>query len=622
MKSSFFFIKRASIKQTSFWAASLLAGVLIGLNPSAVAKPITVTAIGHNSEARYINAPYLPYANPMAPKGGTLSLSALGTFNSANPWMTTGLAMSGTDYMYDTLLTGSLNESFVMYPQLAEKVTYDPEDTSWIIYHINPKAKFWDGSPVTGNDVKATFDAYLNKGLMQVRSYLSGVDKVEVIDKYRVKFHFKSAENKEILLTVGQFPVFKQSSIEKDFEKLSLTPLMGSGPYQLYAVEQGRSVTYKRDPNYWGQQVMANKGRFNFDYIKYIYYGSDEIALEGFKVGQYHFRQESSARKWTTAYNFPAAKAGMIKKEAIVTKNPVPMQALVMNLRHKIFSDIRVRQAMTEAFDFELMNNTLFYNQYERLNSYFHGSELAATGTPNAEEYAVLKPLLPKLDPIQRQAAVADWHLPKSDGKGYNRQALLSARKKLLQAGFYYKDMALYQPDGHRAKFEILIADDKMTRVLLPYVRNLKKLGFDASIRQVDSPQYLERLRRFDYDMIIAGFPQSTSPGSEQSYMWGSQAAEEQGNQNYSGIKNEAIDAVISKLIKADNREEIVLYTKVLDRLLRAGYYMVPMYGSTSTRVVYWDKYRHNQTLPDNALGIDYWWVDKSADSIIAKYLK
>lgn len=236
-------------KQNAFFASILLSALLLSLTPSVHAASITVTALGHNSEARYINAPYLPYANPNAPKGGMLSQAAMGTFNSANPWMTTGVSMSGTDYLYDTLLAGSLSESFVMYPQLAEKITYDPDDTSWIIYHINPKAKFWDGSAVTSEDVQATYEAYLNKGLMQLRSYLAAIDKVEVIDKRRVKFHFKSSENKEILLTVGQFPIFKKASVEKDFEKLSLTPLMGSGPYQLHHVEQGRSVTYKRDPN-------------------------------------------------------------------------------------------------------------------------------------------------------------------------------------------------------------------------------------------------------------------------------------------------------------------------------------------------------------------------------------
>ncbi|PNK59731.1 extracellular solute-binding protein [Psychrobacter sp. FDAARGOS_221] len=619
-------MKRRNPKGTAVIGFKAIAALLIttaaSVIPTAMADPVTVSALGHNTKAAYTSAPYMPYANPNAPKGGVLSQSAIGTFNSANMWMTTGIAMRGTEYLYDTLMTGSLDESFVMYPQLAEKVTYDPEDTSWIIYHINPKAKFWDGSAVTAEDVEATYDAYLNKGLMQVRSYLSAIESIEVIDTHRVKFHFASADNKEILLTVAQFPIFKKASVEKEFETLSLKPMMGSGPYQLDHVEQGRSVTYRRDPNYWGQQVMANKGRFNFDYIKYVYYGSDEVALEGFKVGQYHFRQESSARKWATAYNFPAVKAGLIKKESISSHNPVMMQALVMNLRKPLFADIRVRQALTDAFDFELMNKTLFYDQYERLESYFHGSELAATGEPSEREKQMMAPLLDQLDPVQKKYALSEWQLPKSDGKGYPREALLQAREKLLEAGFYYQNMKLYQPNGKPAKLEILIADDKITRVLLPYVRNLKKLGFDASIRQVDSPQYLERLRRFDYDMIIGGFPQGLSPGAEQSYMWGSQAADEVGNQNYSGIKNEAIDEVINKLILAEDREQIVLYSKVLDRLLRAGFYMVPMYGTSNTRVVYWDKYRHVDKLPDNGVGLDYWWVDGEAESKVNRYLK
>ncbi|WP_225735379.1 ABC transporter substrate-binding protein, partial [Psychrobacter sp. FME5] len=238
--------------------------------PVSIAAPITTTALGHNSTTEYIDVPYMPYANPKAPKGGTLSLDARGTFNAANKWMTTGVAMVGTDYLYDTLMTGSLNEAFTMYPQLANKVTYDPDDTSWIIYHINPAARFWDGSPVTSSDVKATYDAILNKGPMYIRSYLGDIKDVEIIDKQRVKFVFKSDENKEILLTVGQFPVFAKSSIDTDFEKITLTPLMGSGPYKLGRVDAGRAVSYVRDPNYWGRDLMVNRGRYNFDMIKFV----------------------------------------------------------------------------------------------------------------------------------------------------------------------------------------------------------------------------------------------------------------------------------------------------------------------------------------------------------------
>ena len=608
-------IKNAMLK-------AVLLTITISWIPASIAVPITTTALGHNSPTEYIDAPYMPYANPNAPTGGTLSLDARGTFNAANKWMTTGVAMVGTDYLYDTLMTGSLNEAFTMYPQLANKVTYDPEDTSWIIYHINPAARFWDGSPVTSSDVKATYDAILNKGPMYIRSYLGDIKDIEIIDKQRVKFVFASDDNKEILLTVGQFPVFAKTSIDADFEKISLTPLMGSGPYKLGRVDAGRSVSYIRDPNYWGRDLMVNRGRYNFDMIKFVYYQSDEIAFEGFKSGQYRFRPENKASNWATGYNFPAVKAGMINKESINSENPVPMQALVMNMRRPIFQDIRVRQALTAAYDFEWMNKTLFHEQYERLQSFFHGSELAATGTPSAAEMQVLSPLLSKLEPIQRQAVLAEWQLPTSDGSGFNREGLLQARQLLLDAGFYYDDMQLYQPDGALAQIEILMTGETMGRVLLPYIRNLKRLGFDATLRQVDGPQYYERVRRFDYDMVVDVFAQSLSPGAEQAAFWGSAAADEPGNRNTVGIKNTVVDEITVALANAENRDEIVLYTQVLDRLLRAGHYLVPLYGKSGTNVAYWDQYRHTEKLPTNAVGIDYWWVDKEAEARINKYLR
>ena len=608
-------IKNAMLK-------AVLLTITISWIPASIAVPITTTALGHNSPTEYIDAPYMPYANPNAPTGGTLSLDARGTFNAANKWMTTGVAMIGTDYLYDTLMTGSLNEAFTMYPQLASKVTYDPEDTSWIIYHINPAARFWNASPVTSSDVKATYNAILNKGPMYIRSYLGDITDIEIIDKRRVKFVFASDDNKEILLTVGQFPIFAKSSIDVDFEKITLTPLMGSGPYKLGRVDAGRSVSYVRDPNYWGRDLMVNRGRYNFDMIKFVYYQSDEIAFEGFKSGQYRFRPENKASNWTTGYNFPAVKAGLINKESISSQNPVPMQALVMNMRRPIFQDIRVRQALTAAYDFEWMNKTLFHGQYERLQSFFHGSELAATGTPSAAEMQVLSPVLSKLEPLQRQAVLAEWQLPTSDGSGFNREGLLKARKLLLDAGFYYDDMKLYQPDGKLAQIEILMTGETMGRVLLPYIRNLKRLGFDATLRQVDGPQYYERMRRFDYDMVVDVFAQSLSPGAEQAAFWGSAAADQPGNRNTVGIKNTVIDEITAALANAENRDEIVLYTQVLDRVLRAGHYLVPLYGKSGTNVAYWDQYRHTEKLPTNAVGIDYWWVDKDAEARVNKYLK
>lgn len=595
--------------------------LLLSITSTSHAEIISTKALGHNSTAEYIDAPFMPYANPEAPSGGTLSLDARGTFNAANKWMTTGVAMIGTDYLYDTLMTGSLNEAFTMYPQLATGVTYDTEDASWIIYHLNPKAKFWDGTPVTSSDVKATYEAILTKGPMYIRSYLGDIKEVQIIDKQQVKFVFASSDNKEILLTVGQFPIFSKTSIDADFEKITLTPLMGSGPYKLGRVDAGRSVSYLRDPNYWGRDLAVNRGRFNFDIIKFIYYQSDEIAFEGFKSGQYRFRPENKASNWATGYNFPAVKAGMITKESISSQNPVPMQGLIMNMRRPLFQDIRVRQALSLAYDFEWMNKTLFHSQYERLQSFFHGSELAATGIPSTTEMQVLTPLLSELEPIQRQGVLADWQLPTSDGSGFNRDSLLKARQLLLDAGFYYQDMKLYQPNGKPAQIEILMTGDTLGRVLLPYIRNIERLGFEANLRQVDGPQYYERTRSFDYDMTTDVFAQSLSPGAEQAAFWGSAAADEPGNHNTIGIKNPAIDKVVEALGDAESRDEIILYTKVLDRLLRAGHYLVPLYGKSGTNVAYWNQYRH-ATLPTNAVGIDYWWVDKEAEAKVNSYLR
>ncbi|PID37656.1 MAG: ABC transporter substrate-binding protein [Pseudomonadales bacterium] len=540
-----------------------------------------------------------------------MTRQARGTFNSANGWIDTGVAMAGTEYLYDNLMISSHNEAFTQYPQLAQKVTYDPDDSSWVIYHINPKAKFWDGSEVTAEDVKATFDAILTKGLVYIRHYLEEVDKVEVLDKHRVKFHFKSDTNKEIPLTVGQFPVFKKESIDKQFETVTLEPLIGSGPYQLDKIDAGRSVSYKRNPNYWGKDLMVNKGRYNFDTIKYIYYLNDEVAFEGFKAGQYTFREENKARNWATAYNFPAVQSGNVVKETIDKRTPTPMQGFVMNTRKPLFQDVRVRQALTYAYDFAWTNKSMFYGQYVQPLSYFYNSEMEAKGKPSPEEMAVINQLKPLIAKDQYQTVISDWKLPVSDGKGYNREGLLMARNKLLEAGFHYNNGKLFTKTGKPAKIEMLLTSGSaLTRIYLPYVRNLRRLGFEVSVREVDRPQYYERLRNYDFDMTTAVYAQSMSPGAEQTAYWSSESAEQAGNRNYAGIKDPAIDKAIELLIASKNREEIVLYSKVLDRLLRAGYYLVPMNGKSNSTVAYWKQYKHAEH-PLNQMDVDYWWVEE-----------
>ena len=587
-------------------AALLMIGASLGQD--ALCKLTHSQTITLGEAPLYQGAKHLPYADPNAKKGGTLSTSAQGTFNSLNPFINKGTPAAGVFNLYDTLMTGSLDEVSVMYPQLASGVTYDDSDGSWIIYHLDKRAKFWDGSPVTAADVKASFDAIMTQGLMSWRSYLADIDQVMVIDAHTVKFTFKQADNREIAMLVGQMPIFAKSSIDQGFDKVSLTPLMGSGAYQVGRIDAGRSITYKRDPKYWGQALMVNVGRFNFDEIKYVYYQSDEIASEGFKTGQFGFRVDNRARNWATGYTFDAARQGKIIKESIANHNPTPMQALVMNLRRPIFSDIRTRQALNLAFDFEWMKPVIFYGQYERLHSYFHGSELAATGKPSADELAILRHL--PLNDFEKTAIDGVPTPSISGGDGFNRQNLLRARQLLLDAGFYYKQGKLYTPTHAPFEIEFLVNSDTLNRVLLSYARNLKRLGIDLHIRQVDGSQYLERTRNFDYDMILDIFAQSSSPGAEQAYLWGSAAADEAGNQNSIGIKSQAIDQLISELVKSKTRQELITHTKVLDRLLLAGHYVVPTYGSSTTNVAYWHQYHHPRYHPKYAIAIEYWWQE------------
>lgn len=605
---------------------SYLAALCLLSGMQLAAKPITVTALAHNDTPKHIHAQVLPYANPNAPKGGTLSRWANGSFDSFNNMIDKGQSATGLYYVYESLMQGSLDEAFSMYPLLAEKVTYDPNDASWVIYHINPKARFHDGSPVTAEDVQFTFDKLLTEGAMFYKNYLAGIKKVQPLDTHRVKFTFKNAKNLEMKLLVGQISIISKKYFSKHkFNAVSLEKPMGSGAYKIKDFQAGRSITYERDPNYWGKDLLINKGAYNFDKIVYRYYRSSEIAFEGFKAGQYIYRQENKSRNWAVNYDFPAVKKGMVKREEIKDHSPIAMQAFVLNNRRDIFKDVRVRKAVTLAYDFEWMNKTLFYNLYERLHSNFQSSELEASGKPSAAELSIIKPLLTHMPKQQQQDVLKPLAMAKSDGTGFNRNNLLQARKLLLAAGFTYKKhlgkTVLYQPNGKLAKIDMLNYTADLNRIFLPYVRNLKRLGFTVNIRLVDIPQFIARSRDFDFDVLLGQFPQSLSPGQEQMDFWSSVSAKQSGSRNSAGVSNKAIDIVIDKLTHASNRKELILYAKVLDRLLITGYYYVPTYGKSAKFVAYWKNLRHPKQLPKYDVGINYWWINKKADAEVAAYL-
>ncbi|AOA58886.1 extracellular solute-binding protein [Acinetobacter larvae] len=576
----------------------------------------------HGETPRYLGVGAMPYANAHAPKGGILIRSAPGTFDNLNSMNGAGSYTEGVNFLFDSLMARSLDEAGVMYPLLAEKVSYDADNLQEIIFHLNPQASFSDGSPVTAEDVQFTFEIYQSKANLGLQMYISDLAKTEVLSKYQVKMIFKSKHNTELPSILAELPIYSKADWQnKDFSRISLSPILGSGPYVIARIDPGRSITYKRNPQYWARDLAVNRGRYNFDYLKYIYYRSTEMSYEGFKAGQFSLREENSAKRWMTGYQFPAAQQGLIEKYQHRSRNPVTTQSYVFNMRRAPFDNILLRQAISYAYDFEWMNKSMFYGQYQRLNSFFQNSELAATGPASAAEREILTPYLRQLNPVQRAGVLIDWQAPVSDGSGYNRAALLQARQLLQQAGYQVKQGRLVDGKGQALQFEILVHQQNLIRTMMPFVRNLKKLGINATVRQVDVPQYLERIRRYDFDMTSLAMPQSLSPGNEQAQMWGSQAADEIGNYNLSGIKNPVIDQVIAKIIQAPNREQQVLYTKVLDRLLRAGYYQILGYSKADSWFVSWKMYQRPQRAPQLSSGIEYWWSDPQQAARVVGYL-
>ncbi|ENX01989.1 hypothetical protein F899_01167 [Acinetobacter sp. CIP 101934] len=583
----------------------------------------TTPYIAIHSQPKYAGLTHLPYANPAAPKGGYLSQSANGTFDNLNAMNGKGTAADGVEYLFDTLMVSSLDEPGVMYPLLAEKVTYDPKKTAYVIYHLNPKARFSDGTPVTAEDIKFSFDTYTSKGNPGLQMYLSDLDKTEVLSRYQVKMSFKSNNNSEMPLILAQMPIYSKKNWQgKDFNRITMQPILGSGPYLIESIDAGRSISYKRNPNYWAKDLPVNRGKYNFDRLKFVYYRNMDVGFEGFKSGQYTVHQEYTARKWVTEYNFSAIKDKMVVKYNFNHENPIPTQSFVFNTRRAPMQDIRFRQALTYAYDFEWQNKALFYGQYHRLQSYFANSELEAKGMPSAEELAILKPYLAKLDPIQRVGVLKDWKYPVSDASGFNRKNLLVARELLLEAGYRYHNAQLTDPKGKPIRLEFLIHQDGLQRTLMPFIRNLKRLGITVNIRHVDVPQYIERMRSKDFDMTTNVLPQSLNPGNEQAQFWSSASADQPGNYNYAGIKNAVIDDAITKVIQAPDRQQLVIRTKVLDRLLRAGYYQIPTYGKGGNWYAYWNMYEQPKIKPKLAVGFDFWWSNPQKAAQVSQYLR
>lgn len=554
------------------------------------------------------NFRYFGYVNPHAPKGGKIKYGIEGTFNSLNPYILKGTSATGLEMLYDTLMVSSADESFSEYGLIAKSIEV-AKDRSWVIFNLRPEAKWHDGSPITAVDVVFSFNTLKTKGHPIYRNYYRDVVKADALGLYRVKFTFAHGGNRELPLIIGQLPVLPKAYYkDHNFEDSTLTPPLGSGPYRVTKVSAGKRLVYERVPNYWARNLPVNRGRYNFDTIEFDYYRDSTVAIEAFKAGEYDLRLENIAKVWATAYNIPAVKNGTIKKLEIRDERPTGMQGFVINTRREKFKDPRVREALNYAFDFEWENKNFFFNAYTRTLSYFSNSEFAARGLPSTDELKLLKPLR---DQIQdKRVFNTSFSLPVTDGDGNVRNNLLKARDLLKQAGWVVRDFKLVnEKTGEPMEIEFLLNSSSFERVIAPYIRNLKRLGIQSTIRDIDSAQYEKRLQAFDYDITLYVYAQSTNPGNEQLDYWHSSRVDVQGSQNMSGINDPVVDELVEKLVQAQKKSDLIAATRALDRVLLYGYYIIPNWYIQSYRLLYWNKFTRPSIVPKYSLAMETWWV-------------
>lgn len=594
--------------RTALPILALIAMGMLAPPAYAQAKITPVHALSLKGQPKYApDFKALDYVNPAAPKGGEIRLFSIGGFDSLNPHIIKGEPAPGLGLIYQTLMEGALDDPLAEYGMIAESAEV-AADLSSITFNLRSAARWHDGKPVTADDVVFSFTTLKEKGEPIYRFYYANVAGAKALSPARVRFDFTGPRNRELPQIMGQLPILpKHYWQSRDFEKTTLEPPLGSGPYRIKSVEANRSITYERVPDFWAQDLPLNRGRNNFDLVRYDVYRDSTVALEAFKSFQYDLRREDTAKNWATAYDFPALKDGRVIKVEVPHSRPTGMQAFVFNTRRDKFADRRVRQALGYAFDFEWSNKNLFFGQYNRTASYFANSELASSGLPSAAELAILAPHRAKLPP---EIFTETYAPPATDGSGNPRANLLKAAELLASAGWTVKDGKLVNAKGEPFAIEFLLVSPDFERVVSPLNRNLERLGITSRIRTVDSAQYQNRVQDFDFDIMVGSFGQSDSPGNEQREFWSSAAAARPGSRNVAGVKDPIVDALIENLIAAPNRESLVVATRALDRVLLAGHYVIPQWHLRFDRYAYWDKF--GQTGRNPAYGVDLfaWWID------------
>ena len=549
---------------------------------------------------------HFDYVNPDAPRGGSLRLAVEGTFDSFNPFIPKGNAASTGSV--ETLLVNSADEPFTAYGLIAESIEW-PADRSWVIFNLRRKARWHDGTPITAGDVVWSFETLMEHGTPFYRYYYSAIDSAEALSEHRVRFNFKESGNQELPLITGQLPVLPRHYWEtRDFPATTLDPPLGSGPYRIQKFEAGRYIVQERVTDYWGAELPVRRGLNNFDSIRTAYFRDATPIRLALKAGDIDFRLENQSKAWADDYNVAAVEKGWLSKEMIRHQRPTGMQAFVMNTRRKLFKDPRVRLALALAFDFEWSNRTLFNGQYSRTTSYFSNSDLASSGLPAGEELEILEAYRGRIpETVFTQA----YEPPVTDGSGRPRENLRKATRLLNEAGWTVRDLKLVnEKSGEPFQFEVLLSSQAFERIVLPYTQNLKQLGIEAKIRLVDQTQYIERYRQKDFDMLVAVWGQSETPGNEQREYWGSDAADSPGSRNLAGIKDPVVNELIELLVKSESREQLNLRTRALDRVLLWGHYVVPHWHIRSDRVLYWDKFSRPPVPVRTGVMTSRWWYD------------
>ena len=610
-KSSFLFF---SLLKKFFQCSIIIYFLILGslaYGDNHIIKSHGISTFGelkYNSDFQHLD-----YVNPNAPKGGEVSIWAFGSFDSMHPYTTKGRSGSLSSIFFESLLTGTSDEIGSAYGLVAKSMEY-PKDRSWVIFNMRPEAKFSDNTPLTAEDVMFSYKLLQEKGLPSFRAVIEKeIDTVEILGKHKIKFTFKKGiPTRDLPASAGSLPIFSKNYYEKsgaDFEASTLTPGIGSGPYILDNLDVGQTINYKRNPEYWGANLPINIGRNNFDKIRVEYFADYNSAFEGFKGGSYTFRTEYMSKLWATGYDFPAIDKKWVTKKLLPSGDMAPGQSFIINLRKDKFKDIRVRKAIGLMFNFEWSNKTLFYDLYARINSFWENSDMAATGKPSQDELIILNSLKNTLPPGIIDSDVAEVSV--SSTKQLDRKNLRMASKLLDDAGWEVGDDGLRKnKNGATLDIEILNDSQAFTRIIEPFIENLKSLGVNAVHTKIDNAQMTERERSFDFDIVTGNFPMSFTPGSGLKQYFGSETADVS-IFNKAGIKSEVIDELIEVVMAAKTRDELKVAVKTLDRVLRSYYFWIPQWFKDVHTVAYYDYYEHPENLPPYDMGLlDFWWIN------------